>query len=34
MQFKTPPKPIAHIVRAIEIARGVTLAPTQKESTQ
>jgi len=31
--MQTPPKPIAHIVRAIETARGVTLAPAQKEST-
>jgi len=32
MQFQTPPKPIAHIVRAIETARGVTLAHKEKES--
>jgi len=32
--MQTPPKPIAHIVRAIEIARGVTLAPAQKETSK
>ena len=33
MQMQTPPKPIAHIVRAIETARGVTLAPKTKEES-
>ena len=33
MQLQTPPKPIAHIVRAIETARKVALAPAQKESS-
>ena len=32
--MQTPPKPIAHIVRDIETARGVTLAPKTKETTQ
>jgi hypothetical protein len=32
MKLQTPPKPIAHIVRAIETKRGVTLAPSNKES--
>jgi len=34
MKMQTPPKPIAHIVRAIETARNVTLAPKTKESAQ
>ena len=34
MQFQTPPKPIAHIVRAIEAARNVTLATAHKETVK
>lgn len=33
MQFHTPPRPIAHLVREIETRRSVTLAPmNDKES--
>jgi hypothetical protein len=32
MKLQAPPKPVAHIVRAIETKRGVTLAPMKKES--
>jgi len=34
MKFQSPPKPIARIVRAIETARGVTLAPKNKEAVK
>ena len=32
-RFQTPPAPLAHIVRSIETARGVTLAPKEKEES-
>ena len=32
MKLQSPPKPVARIVRAIELQRGVTLAPMNKES--
>jgi hypothetical protein len=32
MKLQSPPKPVAHIVRMIEIQRGVTLAPMNKGS--
>jgi len=32
MKLQSPPKPVARIVRAIELQRGVTLAPSNKES--
>ena len=34
MQLQTPPKPIAHIVRAIEATRNVTLASNNKETVK